>query len=141
MTDPQYSFRTALLHLAHSYARLVALSYGFQHAFGKNDGTDENPFLTRVSPLKTNFNGKLKFSCFSAWKRHPMSSMLWLMVQLTVSCSIGFFILFLPWHRVGPYFRHGPEAQSVFVTFASAFLVKVNNIFIILNACSLAIAM
>ena len=51
MTDPQYSFRTALLHLAHSYARLVALSYGFQHAFGKNDGTDENPFLTRVSPL------------------------------------------------------------------------------------------
>ena len=51
MTDPQYSFRNALLHLAHSYARLVALSYGFQHAFGKNDGTDENPFLTRVSPL------------------------------------------------------------------------------------------
>ena len=51
MTDPQYSFRTALLHLAHSYARLVALSYGFQHAFGKNDGTDENPFLTRVSLL------------------------------------------------------------------------------------------
>ena len=52
MSDPQYSFRTTLLHLAHSYARLITLSYGFQHAFGKNDGTDENPFLTRVSPLK-----------------------------------------------------------------------------------------
>ena len=61
------------------------------------------------------------------------------MVQLTVSYSIEFSILLLPWYRVGLYFRHGPEAQSVFVTFASAFLVKVNNIFMILNACSLAI--
>lgn len=78
MTDPQYSFRTALLHLAHSYARLVALSYGFQHAFGKNDGTDENPFLTRVSVrYKQNFSEKLKLSCFSVWKRRPMSFMLW----------------------------------------------------------------
>lgn len=51
------------------------------------------------------------------------------MVQLIVSYFIQLALLFLPWHRVGPYFRHGPEAQSVFVTFASAFLVKVNNIF------------
>jgi hypothetical protein len=51
MTDPQNCFRTGLLRLAHSYARLVALSYGFQHAFGKNADTDENPFLMRVSPL------------------------------------------------------------------------------------------
>ena len=56
------------------------------------------------------------------------------MVQLTVSCSIDFFVLFLPWHRVGPFFRHGPEEQSVFVTFASAFLVKVNSNFFILFA-------
>ena len=52
------------------------------------------------------------------------------MVQLTVSCSIKIFVLFLPWRHVGPFFRHGPEAQSVFVTFASAFLVKVNIFFI-----------
>jgi hypothetical protein len=47
MTDPQNRFRSGLLKLAYSYARLVALSYGFQHAFGKNN-TDENPFLNRV---------------------------------------------------------------------------------------------
>ena len=47
MSDPQNSFRTGLIHLAYPYARLVALSYGFQHAFGKNH-TDENPFLKRV---------------------------------------------------------------------------------------------
>jgi hypothetical protein len=47
-TDPQNRFRTGLLRLAYSYARLAALSFGFQHAFGKND-TDENTFLTRVS--------------------------------------------------------------------------------------------
>lgn len=46
-TDPQNRFRTGLLRLAYSYARLVALSFGFQHAFGKN-GVDENPFLERV---------------------------------------------------------------------------------------------
>lgn len=45
--DPQNSFRTGLLKLAFPYARLVALSYGFQHAFGKGN-TDENPFLLRV---------------------------------------------------------------------------------------------
>ena len=49
MSDAQNCFRTGLLRLAYSYARLVVLSYGFQHAFGKNDGTDENPFLMRVS--------------------------------------------------------------------------------------------
>ena len=47
MTDPQNSFRTGLLRLAYPYARLIALSYGFQHAFGKGH-TDENPFLQRV---------------------------------------------------------------------------------------------
>lgn len=57
-----------------------------------------------------------------------MSSTLWLTVQLTVGYFIEFLLLFLLWHHVGVYFRHGVEAQSVFVTFASAFLVKVNNI-------------
>lgn len=45
--DPQNCFRIGLLKLGYSYARLVALSFGFQHAFGKSN-TDENPFLNRV---------------------------------------------------------------------------------------------
>jgi len=44
--EPQNRFRIGLLRLAYSYARLVALAYGFQHAFGKSN-TDENPFLKR----------------------------------------------------------------------------------------------
>lgn len=48
MSDPTNCFRTGLLRLAFSYARLIALSFGFQHAFGKNN-TDENPFFLRVS--------------------------------------------------------------------------------------------
>ncbi|KAF8071700.1 hypothetical protein FPV67DRAFT_1482356 [Lyophyllum atratum] len=91
MNDPQNRFRTGLLRLAYPYARLIALSYGFQHAFGKNH-TDENPFLTRC--LNAAFD-----------------------VVLPVLDD-----LCRPSQRI--YFRHGPEAQSVFVTFASAFLVK-----------------
>ena len=53
MSNPQNCFRTCLLRLAYSYARLIALSYGFQHSFGKNGGLDENPFLMRVSARKT----------------------------------------------------------------------------------------
>lgn len=92
MSDPQNCFRTGLLRLAYSYARLVVLSYGFQHAFGKNDGTDENPFLIRcLTAAKDVVNAVVNDICRPS--------------QLH-------------------YFRHGPEAQSVFVTFASAFLVK-----------------
>jgi hypothetical protein len=52
LTDPQNRFRSGLLKLAYSYARLVVLSFGFQHAFGKNN-QDENPFLNRVSDKDT----------------------------------------------------------------------------------------
>ncbi|KAF7327903.1 Zn(2)-C6 fungal-type domain-containing protein [Mycena kentingensis (nom. inval.)] len=45
-SDTQNIFRSGLLKLAYSYARLVALSFGFQHAFSKNN-PDENPFLMR----------------------------------------------------------------------------------------------
>ncbi len=45
--EPQNRFRIGLLKLGYSYARLVALAFGFQHAFGKGT-TDENPFLNRV---------------------------------------------------------------------------------------------
>ncbi|KAF5371848.1 hypothetical protein D9615_009547 [Tricholomella constricta] len=91
MTDPQNCFRTGLLRLAYPYARLVALSYGFQHAFGKSH-TDENPFLTRC--LNAAFDVV-----------NPV---------LDDLCR--------PSQRI--YIRHGPEAQSVFISFASAFLVK-----------------
>ncbi|KAH9481451.1 Transcriptional activator of proteases prtT [Psilocybe cubensis] len=92
MNDPHNRFRTGLLRLAYSYARLIALSYGFQHAFGKTDRVNENPFLERC--LRAAFD----------------------VVDALVSdiCRPGQL------HFV----KHGPEAQSVFVTFASAFLVK-----------------
>ncbi|KDQ57351.1 hypothetical protein JAAARDRAFT_35979 [Jaapia argillacea MUCL 33604] len=91
LSDPQNRFRTGLLKLAYSYARLVALSFGFQHAFGKSQ-IDENPFLMR---------------CLRA-----------------ASDVVNAFVddIGVPSQRI--YLRHGPEAQSVFVTFASAFLVK-----------------
>jgi len=44
--EPQNRFRIGLLRLAFSYARLVALAFGFQHDFGKGS-TEENPFLKR----------------------------------------------------------------------------------------------
>jgi hypothetical protein len=91
MTNAQNCFRTGLLRLAYSYARLIALSFGFQHAFGKNN-TDENPFLLR---------------CLRAASD----------VVKAVVDDIG-----RPSQKI--YLRHGPEAQSVFLTFASAFLVK-----------------
>lgn len=91
MSDEQFCFRTGLLKLAYSYARMVALSYAFQHAFGKA-GMDENPFLTRCLTAATD-------------------------VVTTVVDNIG-----RPNQR--KFLRHGPEAQSVFVTFAAAFLVK-----------------
>ncbi|THV03202.1 hypothetical protein K435DRAFT_775090 [Dendrothele bispora CBS 962.96] len=90
-SDRQGCFRTGLLKLAFSYARLIALSYGFQHAFGKNN-SDENPFFTRCLIAATD------------------------VVKAMVE-NIG-----QPEQRI--YLRHGPEAQSVFTTFAAAFLVK-----------------
>jgi hypothetical protein len=48
-TDPQdrhSRFRTGLIKLAYSYARMVSLSHGFQRLSGKN--LDENPFIHRV---------------------------------------------------------------------------------------------
>ncbi|KAJ7727299.1 hypothetical protein DFH07DRAFT_851955 [Mycena maculata] len=91
MTDPQNRFRSGLLKLAYSYARLVALSFGFQHAFGKNN-TDENPFLMR---------------CLAAASD----------VVTALVSDVG-----RPDQRI--YLRHGPIAQSVFVTFAASMLVK-----------------
>jgi len=46
-SNPLFIFRTGLLKMVFSYARLVALSFGLQHA--KEDHWDENSFLMRVS--------------------------------------------------------------------------------------------
>ncbi|KAJ7472669.1 hypothetical protein FB451DRAFT_1469579 [Mycena latifolia] len=45
-THPHNRYRCGMLKLAFSYGRLVALSFGFQHAFAKNN-TGENPFFER----------------------------------------------------------------------------------------------
>ncbi|KAF9046910.1 hypothetical protein BDZ89DRAFT_979127 [Hymenopellis radicata] len=91
MSDPQNRFRTGLLKLAFSYARLASLSFGFQHAFGKNRN-NENPFLQRCLA--------------AAYDVHDV-----------ILNDVG-----RPEQRI--YLRHGPEAQIVFVTFASTFLIK-----------------
>ncbi|KAJ3568477.1 hypothetical protein NP233_g5683 [Leucocoprinus birnbaumii] len=91
MSVPRNRFRIGLLRLAYSYSRLIALSYGFQHAFGKNT-TDENPFLNR---------------CLNAARD---------VVHAVLDEICRADQLF--------WWRHGPEAQSIFVTFASAFLIK-----------------
>lgn len=54
-TDPQNRFRTGLLRMAFSYARLVSLSFAFQHTFGRHYD-NENPFLLRV---------RLDIECFA----------------------------------------------------------------------------
>ncbi|PCH42434.1 hypothetical protein WOLCODRAFT_120564 [Wolfiporia cocos MD-104 SS10] len=90
--DKQAQFRSGLLKLAFSYARLSVLSVGFQHSFGKATPTSEVPFLWRCLRAATDT------------------------VRAIVD-EIG-----IPSQKI--YLRHGPEAQSVFVTFASAFLIK-----------------
>ncbi|KAJ7745733.1 hypothetical protein B0H16DRAFT_971806 [Mycena metata] len=52
MTDPQNKFRSGLIGLSYSYARLVVLSFGFQDAFEKNH-VDENPFFNRCLAAAT----------------------------------------------------------------------------------------
>lgn len=51
MTDEQNCFRTGLLRFAFPYARLVALSFGFQ--FGKHSTEGENPFFMRCLAAAT----------------------------------------------------------------------------------------
>jgi len=72
LNDPQNSFRIGLLRLAYSYSRLIALSYGFQHAFGKSDGKDENPFLKRVSTKSSVTNHVLIVVCARSVCRPPL---------------------------------------------------------------------
>lgn len=88
-------FRVGLLKMAYSYSRLLALSYGFQHAVGKNIGNNQNekPFLMR---------------CISA-----------------ATDIIKSVVEFNNRQERWIYVRHGPEAQSVFIAFAAAFLIKI----------------
>ncbi|EIW84080.1 hypothetical protein CONPUDRAFT_99848 [Coniophora puteana RWD-64-598 SS2] len=86
------SFRTGLLKLGFSYARLVALSTGLQHASSKTSFED-NPFLLR---------------CYEAAKYVVEGAV------NEVFCT--------PEQK--NFLRHGPEAQCIFISFASAFLVK-----------------
>ncbi|KAH8099947.1 hypothetical protein BXZ70DRAFT_893935 [Cristinia sonorae] len=89
--DPQANFRNSLLRLAYSYARLTALSFGFQYDFAKNP--DGREFLL--------------WRCLRAAKD----------VLTTYLDEIA-----TPSQK--NYLRYGPDAQSVFVTFASTFLIK-----------------
>ncbi|KAI0694595.1 hypothetical protein BC835DRAFT_1274282 [Cytidiella melzeri] len=94
-TDPadvQSNFRSRLLRLAYSYARMTVLSFGFLYAFGKTSVGQDVTLLWRC--LRAAFD-----------------------VTNAILEDIS-----MPDHRI--FLRHGPEAQSVFVTFACAFLLK-----------------
>ncbi|EMD34175.1 hypothetical protein CERSUDRAFT_159676 [Gelatoporia subvermispora B] len=92
MEDIQNRFRTGLLKLAYSYARLTVLAVGFQQTFGKSGTPTDVSFLWRCLRAATD----------------------------VVNCVVD--DIGVPSQRI--FLRHGPEAQSVFVTFACAFLVK-----------------
>lgn len=47
--DVQGTFRTGMLGLAYSYARMNVLSFGFQYEFGKASMGQDMPLLGRVS--------------------------------------------------------------------------------------------
>ncbi|TCD60602.1 hypothetical protein EIP91_009820 [Steccherinum ochraceum] len=89
--DAQSTFRNGLLRLAYSYARLSALSFGFQYDFAK----------------KPEGNDFLLWRCLRAAK-----DVLHAYLDEIATPSQKVFV------------RHGPDAQSVFVTFASTFLIK-----------------
>ncbi|KIP11212.1 hypothetical protein PHLGIDRAFT_159580 [Phlebiopsis gigantea 11061_1 CR5-6] len=90
--DRQSTFRTGLLRLAYSYARMTVLSFGFQYAFGKSSVGRDVDLLNR---------------CLRA--------------AMDVLAAVLDDIA-RPEQKV--FLRHGPEAQSVFATFACAFLIK-----------------
>lgn len=48
-SDIQGNFRSGLLRLAYSYARMSVLSFGFQYAFGKTSVGQDVTLLRRVS--------------------------------------------------------------------------------------------
>ncbi|KAF7791677.1 hypothetical protein EIP86_002700 [Pleurotus ostreatoroseus] len=94
--DVQANFRTGLLRLAYSYARMNVLSFGFQYNFGKSSIGQDVTLLWRCLRAATDvLRAVLEDIAVPHQNPHPE--------------------IFL---------KHGPEAQSVFVTFASAFLIK-----------------
>lgn len=117
MTHPHNQYRCGMLRLAFSYGRLVALSFGFQHAFGKNV-TTENPFFMRVRTLASTYlqNAEVRWTaqCMAAASD---------VVKATVNDLGGG-----PSQRV--YLRHGPIGVSIFVTFAASMLIKVCSVFL-----------
>lgn len=114
--------------MAYSYARLVALAFGFQHAFGKGH-TDENPFLKRVryQPLSPELcqRSHLFFQCIRA-ASDVVTAMVDDIGRPSQSESELMDLLFSLLNPcTGIYVRHGPESQTVFVAFSCAFLIKV----------------
>ncbi|KAI0370391.1 hypothetical protein BV20DRAFT_1074886 [Pilatotrama ljubarskyi] len=86
-------FRTSLLKLAYSYARMTVLSFAFQHTFGRE--------------TSQGFSDAFFWRCLRASKS----------LIRTLLDELG-----SPRMRI--YLRHGPDAESVFVTFTCAFLIK-----------------
>ncbi|THH29923.1 hypothetical protein EUX98_g4273 [Antrodiella citrinella] len=92
--DAQYKFRNGLLRLTYSYARLTTLSFGFQYGFAQ----------------RTHGTG-------------ASESMLWRCTRAAKDVLYAYMDeIATVEHKI--YVRHGPDSQSIFVTFASTFLIK-----------------
>ena len=125
MDGPQCHFRIGLLRLAYSYARLSVLSVGFQHTFGKASSNSEVPFLWRVSYILRVRKIILtrKIAVPPCGQGHGVVCCGLSRNPEYVLCSYDHDAVLISAKEI--YLRHGPEAQSVFVTFASTFLIKV----------------
>ena len=123
--DPQFRFRVGLLRLAYSYARLSVLSVGFQHTFGKVSSNSEVPFLWRVSAILRVRRIILtrKIAVPPSGEGHGIVCGRLSRDPEYVVHSYDLVAVLISAAEI--YLRHGPEAQSVFVTFASTFLIKV----------------
>lgn len=108
--DDQARFRNSLVKLAYRYSRLIVLSFGFQHSFVGKAHSDQTIFFNRVRIFSsTNFFGLTSLQCYNA-----------------ASDVLRVFIDELSTQKV--YLKHGPEAQCIFITFASSFLIKVSHL-------------
>ena len=72
--DVQANFRTGLLRLAYSYARMNVLSFGFQYNFGKSSIGQDVTLLWRVSLFMLVFAVMTDIALASACGLRPMCS-------------------------------------------------------------------
>ena len=125
-TDRQSNFRTGLLRLAFSYGRTTVLSWGFQYAFGKSSLGRDVDLLNRACGYFF-FAYEPSAHRFLQCLRAALDVLTAILDEIAVpdqSTCDSLVTMNSTDYFTGIFLLHGPEAQSVFVTFACAFLIK-----------------